>query len=92
MSSTDPTTKSRTSESTKNSNSRPMILNTKFEVKRFDGTDNFAMWQCQVQDVLIQLELDIALEENKPEKYNDKECNRINKHVCCIIRLCVAKE
>ena len=28
------------------------MTNVKFEVKKFDGTNNFGIWQCDVLDVL----------------------------------------
>ena len=31
---------------------RTLVTNVKFEVKKFDGTNNFGMWQCEVLDVL----------------------------------------
>ena len=46
--------------------SRSMMTNTKFDVEKFDGTNNFGMWQCEVQNVLFQQELDVALEESRP--------------------------
>ena len=42
-------------------------------MEKFDGTNNFGTWQCEIYDVFIQQELDIALEENKLEEYTDKE-------------------
>ena len=45
-----------------------MMTNTKFDVEKFDGTNNFDIWQCEVQDILFQQELDVALEENRPEE------------------------
>ena len=33
---------------------RTSVSNAKFEVEKFDGTNNFNMWQCEVMDVLIQ--------------------------------------
>ena len=47
--------------STKPSTVRTMVFTAKFEVEKFDGTNNFGMWQCEVMDVLVQQELDIAL-------------------------------
>ncbi|KAL0016102.1 hypothetical protein SO802_003171 [Lithocarpus litseifolius] len=46
---------------------RTVVSNAKFEVEKFDGTNNFGMWQCKVMDVLVQQELDIALKD-KPEE------------------------
>ena len=43
------------------SSARTTVTNAKFEVEKFDGTNNFGMWQCEVLDVLCQQELDIAL-------------------------------
>ena len=34
------------------------VTNAKFEVEKFNGTNNFGMWQCEVFDVLCQQELD----------------------------------
>ena len=72
--------------------SRSMVTNTKFDVEKFDGTNNFGMWQCEVQDVLFQQELDVALEENKPEDVDEKDWTRINRLACGTIRLCLSKE
>ncbi|KAJ8635617.1 hypothetical protein MRB53_009884 [Persea americana] len=42
---------------------RTMVSNTKLEVEKFDGTNNYGMCQSEVLDVLTQQELDIALVE-----------------------------
>ena len=44
---------------------RTTVHNAKFEVEKFDGTNNFGMWQCEVRDVLAQQDLDITLEDNR---------------------------
>ena len=67
------------------------ISNAKFEVEKFDGTNNFNMWQCEVMDVLIQQELDIALED-KPKETSDKDWNKINRQACGTIHLCLAND
>ena len=72
--------------------SRSMVTNTKFDVEKFDGTNNFGMWQCEVQDILFQQELDVALEENIPEDVDEKDWTRINRLACGTIRLCLSKE
>ena len=68
-----------------------MVTNTKFDVEKFDGTNNFGMWQCEVQDILFQQELDVALEENIPEDVDEKDFTRINRLACGTIRLCLSK-
>jgi hypothetical protein len=35
-------------------NQGTMVSNFKLEVDKFDGTNNFGMWQCEVMDVLVQ--------------------------------------
>ncbi|KAH9771354.1 Integrase catalytic domain-containing protein [Citrus sinensis] len=70
---------------------RTTVTNAKFEVEKFDGTNNFGMWQCEVLDVLCQQELDIAFEE-KPDVMDDKEWIKINRQACGTIRLCLAKD
>ena len=73
------------------STTRPSIGNAKFEVEKFNGTNNFGMWQCEMMDVLCQQELDIALDD-KPEDMNDAEWAKINWWACGSIRLCLAKD
>ena len=69
-----------------------MVTNTKFDVEKFDGTNNFGMWQCEVQDILFQQELDVALEESRPEDVDEKYWTIINPLACGTIRLCLSKE
>ena len=83
---TEPSTSTSTSTSR-----RPTISGGKFEVEKFDGTNNFGMWQCEVMDVLIQQELDIALED-KPADMDDKEWKKLSRQACGTIRLCLAKD
>ncbi|KAG8486258.1 hypothetical protein CXB51_019637 [Gossypium anomalum] len=73
------------------SSAKTTVTNAKFEVEKFDGTNNFGMWQCEILDILYQQELDIALEE-KLDKMDDKEWAKINRQACGTIRLCLAKE
>lgn len=63
----------------------------KFEVEKFDGTNNFGMWQCEVMDVLNQQDLDIVL-DNKPENMTDEDWKKKNNSACGTIRLFLAKD
>ncbi|KAI4347992.1 hypothetical protein L6164_008758 [Bauhinia variegata] len=72
--------------------SKTMVTNAKFDVEKFDGTNNFGMWQCEVLDILYQQELDFALEEEKPDDIEEKDWTRINRLACGTIRLCLSKE
>ena len=69
---------------------RTMVSNAKFEVEKFDGTNNFRMWQCEVMDVQVQQKLDIALED-KLEEMLDKDWEEISRQACGTIRLCFTK-
>ena len=54
-------TETRSTESTSNraitSNSRHWtpVSHAKFEVEKFDGSNNFGMWRCKVKDMLVQM-------------------------------------
>ncbi|KAH9754791.1 hypothetical protein KPL71_015554 [Citrus sinensis] len=56
------------------SSARTTVTNAKFEVEKFDGINNFGMWQCEVLDVLCQNALSSAkkLWETLEEKYMKK--------------------
>ena len=45
--------KTSSESSAKPSAVRIAVFNAKFEVEKFDGTNNFGMWQCEVMDVSI---------------------------------------
>ena len=45
-----------------------------------------------MQDVFFQHELDVALEESRPEDVDKKDWTRINRLACGTIRLCLSKE
>ncbi|KAH9698452.1 Integrase catalytic domain-containing protein [Citrus sinensis] len=77
--------------SSSSSSAMNTMINAKFKVEKFNGTNNFGMWQCEVLDVLCQQELDVALEE-KPDVMDDSEWIQINRQACGTIRLCLAKD
>ncbi|KAG2685001.1 hypothetical protein I3760_10G103700 [Carya illinoinensis] len=81
----------RYSRNTSSSGLQSTVSNVKFEVEKFDGTSNFGMWKCEVMDVLIQQELDIALEE-KPDDMTEKDWTNLNTQACSTIQLCLTKE
>ena len=77
--------------SSSSSSAMTTVTNAKFEVEKFDSTNNFGIQQCAVLGVLCQQELDVALEE-KPDMIDDKQWIKINRHACGTIRLCLAKD
>ncbi|PHU22107.1 hypothetical protein BC332_07214 [Capsicum chinense] len=64
----------------------------KLAVEIFDSTGHFGMWQGEVLDSLFQQGLNIAIEEKKSEKVEDKDWSIINRLACRIIRLCLSGE
>jgi hypothetical protein len=70
---------------------RSIVSNAKFDVEKFDGRNNFGMWQCEVMDILAQHELDVTLED-KPKKMLEADWRKLNCQACGIIRLCLAKD
>ena len=81
----------KTTSSSGSSGYKTTMSNAKFEVEKFDGTNNFGMWQCEVLDVLIQQDLDITLEA-KPDDMSEKDWAKLNRQACGTIRLCLAKD
>ena len=71
------------------SSKRTTFTSARYEVEKFDGKNNFSMWQCEVLDALCQQDLDIALED-KPADMDDKEWHRINRRACGFIRMCLS--
>ena len=60
------------------------ISNAKFDVEKFDGTNNFGMWQCEVMDILFQQELDITLGE-KPKDISEGDWEKMNRQACNLV-------
>jgi len=50
-----------------------MMATLKFEVPLFDGSTDFMLWQCTIQDYLVQQGLESALSEEKPSGIKDEE-------------------
>ena len=61
-------------EASSSTSVKTTVSNAKFEVEKFDGCNNFSMWQCEVLDILYQQELEDALEDKKPEKIGRASC------------------
>ncbi|TXG52062.1 hypothetical protein EZV62_021231 [Acer yangbiense] len=67
------------------------MSNAKFDIEKFDGTNNFGMWQCEVLDLLFREGSDIAL-SSKPKDISDEDWEYVNRQACGTIRLCLAKD
>ena len=68
------------------------VSNAKIDVEKFDGQNNFGLWQSEVMDSLYQQDLDIVLEEEKPEDVFEKDWVRLNVKACGMIRSCLCRE
>ena len=65
-----------------------MGSNMKVDVEKFDGKRNFSMWKIQVEDLLVQADLDQALDE-KSEGMTDRQWASLEKKACSMIRGCL---
>ena len=83
--------KEKESSSLAPTSNRHPIATTRLEVDKFNGSNNFGMWQCEVMDVLYQQELNMVMED-KPEDIDYKQWTRINLHACAAIRSFLDKE
>ena len=64
-------------------NNRPL----KIDVVKFDSTNNFNMWRCEVMDALTTSNLKNSLRmEEKPKKTSEKYWDKMNRATCDIIR------
>jgi len=55
------------------------MTSLKLDVPLFDGRMDFSLWQCTIQDYLVQQGLDCALEGEKPLEMKDAEWITIKK-------------
>ena len=57
------------------------------EVVKFNGTNNFGMWRCEVMDALNASNLeDTFLLEKKKSTTTDEEWEKMNRSACGLIR------
>ena len=62
-----------------------MASNMKVDFEKFDKKKKFFMWKVRVEDLLIQADLDQALEE-KPEGMSDHQWMSLEKKACSVSR------
>ena len=68
------------------------VTSAKIDVEKFDGRNNFSLWQFEVLDGLCQQDQGVALEKMKSVKMDDKEWERINRQACGTICSCLCRE
>jgi hypothetical protein len=60
----------------------------KFDVMKFDGSENFGLWQRRVKDLLVQQGMVKALYRTKPEGIADINWKELEAKAVATIRLC----
>ena len=67
-----------------------IVHQSKIDVVKFDGTNNFDRWRCKMMNVLTVLNLKDSLRfEKKPAKISEKNWDKMNRTVCDIIKSCL---
>jgi hypothetical protein len=61
----------------------------KFDVMKFDGSNNFGLWQRSVKDLLVQQEMVKALYGTKPEGMEDIDWKELKARAVATIQLCL---
>ena len=70
------------------------MTNTKIEVVKFTGQNNFALWKLKVRDLLVQQGLHKALDEvnKKPTSMTSSDWEDLDARALSTIWLCLADE
>ena len=65
----------------------------KIDVVKFEGTNNFRMWRCEVMDPLTVSNLEDTLRlKEKPKETSEKDWEKMNRTVCDLIRSCLIQD
>ena len=68
--------------------------NFKFEIEKFNGSNNFELWKVKMRDMLIQQGVEKALvgKTKKPYDMSNEDWNEIDEKALSAIRLCLADD
>jgi len=65
----------------------------KIDVIKFDSTNNFGMWRCEVMDALMVSNLEDTLRlKEKPKETSEKDWEKMNRTACDLIRSCLTQD
>ena len=66
----------------------------KFEIEKFNGSNNFELWKVKMRDMLIQQGVAKALvgKTKKPYDMSNEDWNEIDEKYLSAIRLCLADD
>ena len=72
---------------------RTMNPYPRIDVVKFNGTNNFGMWRCEVMDALNASNLeDTLLLEKRRGKTTKEEWEKMNRSACGLIRSCLTQD
>ena len=72
---------------------KTMHPHPRIDVVKFNGTNNFRMWRCEVMDALNASNLeDTLLLEKKRSTTTDEEWAKMNRSACGLIRSCLSQD
>ena len=72
---------------------KTMNPHPRLDVVKFNGTNNFGMWRCEVMDALNASNLeDTLLLEKKSITITDEEWAKMNRSACGLIRSCLTQD
>jgi len=72
---------------------RFMNPHLRINVVKFNGTNSFGMWRCEVIDVLTESNLEDTLRlEKKRASTMEKDWDKINRSACDLIRSCLTQD
>ena len=71
---------------------KTMITNVNVDVEKFDGQNNFSLWQSDMKDALYMLDLDMILIETRLDDTRESEWERLNIKTYGLICSCLVKE
>lgn len=67
--------------------------NVEFKVEKFEGRNNFSLWQIKVKDMLVQYSLHNVLKgKSKKSSISDEDWEEMDLRAVSNIQLCLANE
>ena len=65
----------------------------KIDVVKFDGTNNFGMWRCEVMDALTASNFEDTLQlKEKSEETTENDWDKMNRMAYGLIRSCLTQD
>ena len=71
---------------------KTLITNAKVDIEKFDGRNNFGLWQSDMNDALYMLDLDLVLKETRLDGTRERNRERLNIKTYGLICSCLDKE